>query len=328
MILTCPQCAARFSLEAELLAPNGRKVRCAACKHVWHQLPDPAELRGDLSDDADDEIASHMAELEEQVAAASSAPSSAKPRFDMEDIPKALRPENETSQREAEKSAKDSHKKKALQRRIISGAAGALAVLIPAGALFLSLQSGIVHTWPASYVLYKTFGIAQPVAGEGLVFDKMKADARKNLKGEPVLHVEGQVINLKSYPVSVPMIEATLKGEAGEVLDHWLIAPPEDSIDAEKSMPFSAETPHKNDKAIAVNLRFLAVGAAPSSMVGAEPKTVSEDDGNNPAPPAGGTAHPSGHAEVSESPEHGDAPPHPESQPAHTESSESHSGHH
>ncbi|HVZ02609.1 MAG TPA: zinc-ribbon domain-containing protein [Dongiaceae bacterium] len=39
MIVSCPACATRFSLDASLLGPNGRNVRCAKCGHRWHQQP-------------------------------------------------------------------------------------------------------------------------------------------------------------------------------------------------------------------------------------------------------------------------------------------------
>lgn len=39
MIVSCPACATRFSVDASLLGPNGRNVRCAKCGHRWHQDP-------------------------------------------------------------------------------------------------------------------------------------------------------------------------------------------------------------------------------------------------------------------------------------------------
>src|ERR1700726_4639078 len=44
MILTCPQCATRYQVEADKFPASGRNVRCSKCGHVWHQLgpmPDP-----------------------------------------------------------------------------------------------------------------------------------------------------------------------------------------------------------------------------------------------------------------------------------------------
>ena len=43
MILTCPQCATRYQVDAAQFAGAGRKVRCAKCGHVWHQEAAPPE---------------------------------------------------------------------------------------------------------------------------------------------------------------------------------------------------------------------------------------------------------------------------------------------
>ena len=45
MILTCPECATRYQTDASNFVPDGRKVRCAKCGHVWFQ-PAPESERG------------------------------------------------------------------------------------------------------------------------------------------------------------------------------------------------------------------------------------------------------------------------------------------
>lgn len=37
MILTCPACATQYRLKDGAIPPEGRTVRCASCKHKWHQ---------------------------------------------------------------------------------------------------------------------------------------------------------------------------------------------------------------------------------------------------------------------------------------------------
>ncbi len=43
MIVTCPSCNTRYSLDPGSLGPRGRTVRCARCAHTWTQPP-PADL--------------------------------------------------------------------------------------------------------------------------------------------------------------------------------------------------------------------------------------------------------------------------------------------
>jgi predicted Zn finger-like uncharacterized protein len=40
MILTCPNCGTQYVVKDGAIPPQGRQVRCAACKHSWHQNPD------------------------------------------------------------------------------------------------------------------------------------------------------------------------------------------------------------------------------------------------------------------------------------------------
>ena len=44
MILTCPSCGTQYVVKDDAIPPEGRQVRCAACKHSWHQDPQRDEL--------------------------------------------------------------------------------------------------------------------------------------------------------------------------------------------------------------------------------------------------------------------------------------------
>jgi predicted Zn finger-like uncharacterized protein len=43
MILTCPSCGTQYVVKDGTIPPGGRQVRCAACKHSWHQHPEHSE---------------------------------------------------------------------------------------------------------------------------------------------------------------------------------------------------------------------------------------------------------------------------------------------
>jgi len=42
MILTCPACGTQYAVKDGAIPEGGRQVRCASCKHSWHQDPEPA----------------------------------------------------------------------------------------------------------------------------------------------------------------------------------------------------------------------------------------------------------------------------------------------
>jgi predicted Zn finger-like uncharacterized protein len=52
MIIGCPNCSSRFLVKAEAIGENGRKVKCARCKHVWFQQPDVEALKAAVESNA------------------------------------------------------------------------------------------------------------------------------------------------------------------------------------------------------------------------------------------------------------------------------------
>ena len=47
MILTCPSCGTQYVVKDGAIPPQGRQVRCASCKHSWHQDAEPPVLGDD-----------------------------------------------------------------------------------------------------------------------------------------------------------------------------------------------------------------------------------------------------------------------------------------
>ena len=47
MILTCPNCGTQYVVKDGAIPPQGRQVRCASCKHSWHQDPETAPVEED-----------------------------------------------------------------------------------------------------------------------------------------------------------------------------------------------------------------------------------------------------------------------------------------
>ncbi len=49
MILGCPECHTRFAIDAQALRPDGRRVKCGKCDHVWFEEAPPPSAAEPLS---------------------------------------------------------------------------------------------------------------------------------------------------------------------------------------------------------------------------------------------------------------------------------------
>jgi predicted Zn finger-like uncharacterized protein len=52
MILTCPNCGTQYVVKDGAIPPEGRQVRCASCKHSWHQEPEGGEASAEQASEA------------------------------------------------------------------------------------------------------------------------------------------------------------------------------------------------------------------------------------------------------------------------------------
>jgi len=48
MILTCPACDTKYVVKDGAIPAAGRRVRCASCKHSWHQDADPSGMEQEM----------------------------------------------------------------------------------------------------------------------------------------------------------------------------------------------------------------------------------------------------------------------------------------
>jgi predicted Zn finger-like uncharacterized protein len=135
MILTCPECATRYSVADDSVGPEGRTVRCANCGLTWR-----AEREGAL-------------ELQPAPAVA--------PPPAVEDLPKAFR----------ERIAAQQTGRKRAQSGLVWGAGIAAGLALVAG---LTLgREGVVQAWPKTASAYAALGL--PVNSVGLIIEEQTA---------------------------------------------------------------------------------------------------------------------------------------------------------
>jgi predicted Zn finger-like uncharacterized protein len=265
MILTCPACATQYRLKDGAIPPEGRQVRCAACKHKWHQ-----------DGDAEGTAANRTAEEADQ--AIGIAPPQPDPRQSepaVAEVPAAEareemfagepQPRAPTADREFEGDAPVVEAEPAAP--ITSPAAEEFVqppveedygfAAIPAmhdedeprrggmlgwivAIILLVVAAAAAFWFLAPAELKARAGIAE--AGESELLFKVDSQDRQRLaSGNELYAVSGRVINSTDRELAVPPIRAELRDPTTKrVVYQWTIAPPARSLAPNTSAPFNS----------------------------------------------------------------------------------------
>jgi len=252
MILTCPACGTQYVVKDGAIPPGGRQVRCASCRHSWHQDPDdsdelaaaddspepvtdnnvpPSELSITPIETSDAGRGAEASELDHRVAtsdnvAAETSDERVEHRDQGERPPEPPAVEDEFTPFAV--GATDEPKRR-------SGAFGALiAIILIALAAFAFWYFAPVE-WKARV------GLAEATETP-LQLMMTHSDRQPLASGNELLAISGRVINPTQEQQNVPPITAQLRDDAGKLVYSWTIAPPTPSLRAGASAPFySAE---------------------------------------------------------------------------------------
>lgn len=220
VIVSCPACTTRFSLDAALLGDAGRNVRCAKCGHKWKQLPPKAEA----------------AETETALAAAESAPLPPAPEPETPpstaaepaapDIP-AAPPRPRSPQRPVgpitvpPKLRPVAPKKRSLLWPVTLLVVGLIAGLLGTAYFF---RAEIARAVPAFDMAYGLMGISTSNPATDLDIGNLVFE-RRNTDGASVLSVKGDIFNKSEFPVRLPNLVAipTMRDENDQevILEPW-----------------------------------------------------------------------------------------------------------
>lgn len=205
MNIDCPNCSTKFSLDAALLGPLGRRVKCSVCGHQWYAQPGDAApdvpsggpapaFAGGYGTAAADDFASVLGDTETTEEA----------------------PRSRSRSRPAEPRKRG--------RGTLAAALVAAGLLIGALiAVAAAARDQIVALWPPSLQFYSSFGIPvdtsglDDLVGAGLEF----ADLQTEISGaadRPELIISGFIENTSDQPRIVPTLRVILTDQDGTVL--------------------------------------------------------------------------------------------------------------
>lgn len=252
MILTCPACKTAFRVRREDLGPEGRKVRCGACRHLWYAraegLSKPEEGPPRLPKQASP-LPVLRAPVRDQEETLQKTPlllslSGAEKREAVGDPGAAAR--------------RDRAKKGLTPAGLPPSLSLAGAALVLLLALLAALWVGrerLVTTFPEAAILYRLLGAELDPRITALSLEEVTL-RRTRAEGEAVLVVEGWIANSGSEVVQLPPLEARLLDAEGQPLRRWSFAPEEERLEAGARTRFRTQVADLRE-AVSIDIDFL-----------------------------------------------------------------------
>jgi len=255
MILSCPNCASRFRVDADKLGMRGRKVRCAKCGHTWHASPDDGEAEEPLAGEAAEASASSPAAEQ----AESPSPQGAENTDD--DPPLSFASFEEVRQRAADARARGGRRRErperheTSRRRPVVGWSVFILVVaaILAGAWFG--RHGIVERFPRAAGLYDLVGISVNTVAPGLELRNVRRK-RETANGTSFLVISGEILNTSDSTRAVPGLKITLFDAAGQELVSWRVNAADAALPPGGRTTFRAQRANPPDTARELSLMF------------------------------------------------------------------------
>ena len=278
MILTCPDCGTQYVVKDGAIPPEGRQVRCAACKHSWHQDPESAEASAD-NEQAEPETSQPQGELapEQPEATADDEESLAEATLiDPRSGPETEERAYEEAVLEGEAAPPVGVEPSELDPSVDVPSAGASESVPadedwkeppqaePAADMFspfaaeddleprrrhplatillialVIIIAAALFWFFAPDELRAKLGIAAASASP-LALVTTHMDRQRLESGNELLTVTGRVINPTTKEQDVPPIQAQLKNHAGKIVYSWTIQPPARSLPAGASDSFNS----------------------------------------------------------------------------------------
>jgi predicted Zn finger-like uncharacterized protein len=231
MILSCPACKTRYVVPDSAIGPTGRQVRCASCRHSWHQAPPFAEPAAPPAA-APAPAAAHphppSPPPPPRVPPAVTRPAAAEPpRAGAADIIGPAPDENYDA---------FVHEPPFRPRR--NPAKMWTIVAIAAAALMLAATAAII--WFGMPRFGGSFAMIGAAAGSPLRIENEQVERSALGSGNELLTVTGQIVNPTDKVQPVPQIRAELQDASGRNLYSWAISPPVAELQPRQSATFNS----------------------------------------------------------------------------------------
>jgi len=245
MILTCPSCGTRYSVDGSKFPSQGRTVRCAKCGHSWHQAPEA---------ESEPEAVRNTATAAPPPEAASGAVPGSAP----DPVPD---PVAASATRAYAPAAVAEQPRVALGPKlaVVAGWIGLIVVVLLIGASAVRYRQDIAVIWPQSAGVYSTLGLH--VNSSGIDFRQVEY-RRENEDGQVVLAVSGQIVNAAQRELPVPQsVRVTLSDASNHELYHWTFKPNAQTLAPGQTVKFVTRLASPPAAARHLEVRFAKDGS-------------------------------------------------------------------
>jgi len=223
MIVTCPTCSTRYLVETQKLGAQGRMVRCGSCTHTWYQAP-PEDMTPRV------ELASPAPEPQPGIVERRGLPA----------IPRKRR-----------------------RWGAVVASLVLLLVLAAAGWGAIFMRDRVMALVPQTAKIYSRLGLAasQPQFGAGLEVRGV-TPRRTTTNDQPVLAIDGMIVNLSASPRRVPQLKVTLRDANDQPLTSWTFSAGVAALAPGASAPFHTtfEKPMAEATGVVVTLENPGAG--------------------------------------------------------------------
>ncbi len=298
MIITCPDCSTRYTVDAKTLGQSGREVSCAACSHVWFATPTteeppqdeivapPVDAEVDDFDDFDKVDVEALAEddfdsiqrdddttdepVNAEEAASDPAPESEVTEdTNAEDVEAPIKPPTHRVYRN-KLEAKAKRKRTMMALGAWLGVAASL-VLIAALAIFN--KETVVRVLPRTAGTFASIGM--PVDTWGVELKDAQATLQ-TINGVDVLRISGELYNPGKETRTAPLVRISMRDETGAEIHTWTTPTGLTELPAETSTQFTTEV--RNLPSQAVDLHFFLTDTPLDSETSAKKQILVSDE--------------------------------------------------
>ncbi|MBN9588348.1 MAG: hypothetical protein BGN85_13450 [Alphaproteobacteria bacterium 64-11] len=237
MIITCPSCATRYTVDGARFPAAGRTVRCSKCAHSWHQA----------------------GEAPEQEAPAPESPPPPAPEPGAGAAPEAAQTTHAADPvfiRDMTPAAASAPARKAVPPglAVAAGWVGLIAMVVLIAVSAVRYRQDIAVIWPQSAGVYSGLGL--PVNDRGIDFRQVNYK-RQSEDGQVVLAVSGRIVNTGPRELPVPQtVRVTLSDADNRELYHWTFKPNASTLKPGQSVPFATRLSSPPATARHLEVRF------------------------------------------------------------------------